>query len=45
MCKNPRSLMEMLIPALPIEAAGIRGNTPEMSHNYDQMTVLQWSSG
>ena len=35
----------MLIPALPIETAGIWGNTPEMSHNYDQMTMLQWSSG
>lgn len=35
----------MLIPALPMEAAGIRGNTPEMSHNYNQMTMLQWSSG
>lgn len=35
----------MLIPALPVEAAGIWGNTPEMSHDYNQMTMLPWSSG
>ena len=39
--RSPRALREMLIPVLPVEAAGIWCKAPEMSHNYNQMTMLQ----